>query len=140
VEWKNGKTDTDMRFSTSVQLAPVFGPEAAIGKPLRILLLAGLLLNRLVTGSVCDAPRPKAETMSTNQSGGTAPSGEPSDRGKAREQRPVSDAMLAIILVAVAAALVLGYLFLSKLIDISRQEDCMLAHNKNCATIQLPDR
>jgi type VI protein secretion system component VasF len=78
--------------------------------------------------------------MSTNQSGGAAPQGEPSNRGKAREARPVSDAMLAIILVAIAAALVLGYLFLSKLVDISRQEDCMLAHNKNCASITLPDR
>jgi hypothetical protein len=85
-------------------------------------------------------PRPKAETMSTNQSGGTAPPGKPSSRSHPHEAPPVSSAMLAIILVAVAAALVLGYLFLSKLIDISRQEDCMLAHNKNCAAIQLPNR
>jgi hypothetical protein len=83
--------------------------------------------------------RLKVETMSTNQSGG-APQGEPSKRSHEREAPPVSTAMLAIILVAVAAALVLGYLFLSKLIDISRQEDCMLAHNKNCAAIELPDR
>ena len=48
--------------------------------------------------------------------------------------------MLAIILVALAVALVLGYLFLNKLIDISRQEDCMLAHKKNCAAIALPGR
>jgi hypothetical protein len=39
-----------------------------------------------------------------------------------------------------AVALVLGYLFLNKLVDISRQEDCMLAHNKNCAAITLPGR
>lgn len=79
--------------------------------------------------------------MSTNyHSGGAAPSGDPSNRGKVREQRPVSDAMLAIILVALAVALVLGYLFLNKLIDISRREDCMLAHNKNCAAIALPGR
>ena len=78
--------------------------------------------------------------MSTNHSGGAAPSGEPSNRGKIREERPVSDAMLAIILAALAVTLVLGYLFLNKLIDISRQEDCMLAHNKNCAAIELPNR
>ena len=78
--------------------------------------------------------------MSTNQSGGAAPPGKPSSRSTAREAPPVSTAMLAIILVAVVAAVVLGYLFLSKLIDISRQEDCMLAHNKNCASVALPDR
>jgi hypothetical protein len=78
--------------------------------------------------------------MSTKQRGGAAPPGEPSNRGNAREARPVSDAMLAIIVVALAAALVLGYLFLNKLVDISRQGDCMLAHNKNCAAIALPDR
>ena len=78
--------------------------------------------------------------MSTNQGGGAAPRGKPSDRSNAREAPPVSNAMLGIILVAVAAAIVLGYLFLSKLMDISRQEDCMLAHNKNCASIALPDR
>jgi hypothetical protein len=85
-------------------------------------------------------PRPKAETMSTKQSGGAAPPGKPSNRSHAQEAPPVSTAMLAIIMVAVAAALVLGYLFLNKLIDISRQEDCMLAHSKKCASIELPNR
>ena len=78
--------------------------------------------------------------MSTNHSGGAAPSGKPSNRGKVREERPVSDAMLAIILAALAVTLVLGYLFLNKLVDISREEDCMLAHNKNCGAIALPGR
>jgi type VI protein secretion system component VasF len=78
--------------------------------------------------------------MATNQSGGAAPQGEPSNRSHAREAPPVSNAMLAIIVVAIVAALVLGYLFLGKLIDISRQEDCMLAHNKNCAAVELPNR
>jgi hypothetical protein len=35
---------------------------------------------------------------------------------------------------------VLGYLFLNKMLDISQQEDCMLAHRKNCAAIELPSR
>ena len=74
--------------------------------------------------------------MSTKQSGGAAPPGEPSNPGRPREAPPVSDAMLAIIVVAILAALVFGYLFLSKLIDISQQEDCMLAHNKTCAAIE----
>jgi hypothetical protein len=82
----------------------------------------------------------KAETMSTNHSGGAAPPGGPSNRHHEREAPPVSDAMLAIILAAVAVALVLGYLFLNKLVDISRQEDCMLGHNKTCAAIERPNR
>jgi hypothetical protein len=78
--------------------------------------------------------------MSTNPNGGAAPKGKPAKRFQEREAPPVSNAMLAIILVALVAALVLGYLFLNKLIDISRQEDCVLAHNKNCSAISLPDR
>jgi hypothetical protein len=78
--------------------------------------------------------------MSANQRGDTTPQGEPSDRSKPREAPPVSSAMLGIIVVAIPVALVLGYLFLSKLIDISRQEDCILAHNKNCAATALPGR
>jgi hypothetical protein len=78
----------------------------------------------------------KAEIMAMKESGGTAPQSGPSNRSHEQEAPPVSTAMLAVILVAVAAALVFGYLFLSKLIDISRQEDCMLAHNKTCAAIE----
>jgi hypothetical protein len=46
--------------------------------------------------------------------------------------------MLAIFLAALAAALVLGYLFLNKLADISRREDCALSRSKTCAAIELP--
>jgi hypothetical protein len=45
---------------------------------------------------------------------------------------------LAIFLAGLAAALLLGYLFLNKMVDISRQEDCMLAHRNNCAATELP--
>ena len=51
---------------------------------------------------------------------------------------PVSDAVLALFLGILAAVLVLGYLFLNKLVDISHQEDCILAHRKDCAAIELP--
>jgi hypothetical protein len=77
--------------------------------------------------------------MSTKgKSGGAAPSGEPPDHGNDRDSRPVSDPVLAISLAALAIALVLGYLFLNKLVDISRQEDCMLSRSRNCAAIELP--
>jgi hypothetical protein len=51
--------------------------------------------------------------------------------------RPVSDAALAIFLAALATTLVLGYLLLNKLVEISRQEDCMLSRSRNCAAIEL---
>jgi len=44
---------------------------------------------------------------------------------------------LALILALLAAALVLGYLLVNKLADISRDEDCALAHRKNCAAIEM---
>jgi hypothetical protein len=53
---------------------------------------------------------------------------------------PIPDGVLALFLIGLAAALVLGYLFLNKMLDISQQEDCMLAHRKNCAAIELPSR
>jgi len=72
------------------------------------------------------------------QGGGAAPSGEPPGHGDDRDSRPVSDVMLAIFLAALTIVLVLGYLFLSKLVVISRQEDCMLSRSKGCAAIELP--
>jgi hypothetical protein len=65
-------------------------------------------------------------------------SGERADRGLDEEPRPVSNQGLAIFFAALAAALMLGYLFLNKLVDISREEDCMLSRAKNCAAIELP--
>jgi hypothetical protein len=74
--------------------------------------------------------------MAIDQSGGAPRQDRPPHRLQEHESPPVSNAMLGIIIVAVVAALVFGYLFLSKLIDISRQEDCMLAHNKTCAATE----
>jgi len=39
---------------------------------------------------------------------------------------------------ALAVALVLGYLFVNKLADISREEDCALAHRYNCGAVEVP--
>jgi hypothetical protein len=69
-----------------------------------------------------------------DQGGGTARSGDAAGRDHAR---PVSDPVLAIFVAALAAVLVLGYLFLNKLVDISREEDCMLSRSRNCAPIEL---
>lgn len=70
--------------------------------------------------------------------GRPAPSRQPSKPGSSEGSRPVSDAVLAMFLAALTITLVLGYLFLNKLVDISRQEDCMLSRGRNCAAIELP--
>jgi hypothetical protein len=54
--------------------------------------------------------------------------------------RQVSDRGLAIFLGLLALALVLGYLFLNKLVQISQEEDCGLAHRRNCGAVAAPDR
>jgi hypothetical protein len=71
-----------------------------------------------------------------DENGPPAPSVEPMHRSY--DTRPIPDRLLAIFLAALVLALVLGYLFLNKLVDISSQEDCVLAHRKNCAASELP--
>ena len=76
--------------------------------------------------------------MSKEHPNGEPASRKPADRGLHEEPRPVSNQMLAIFFAALAATLVLGYLFLNKLADMSREEDCMLSRAKNCAATELP--
>jgi hypothetical protein len=65
----------------------------------------------------------------------------PSDPAKRDDHlRPVSDRGLAIFMALLALALVLGYLFLNKLVQISQEEDCGLAHRRNCGAVVAPDR
>ncbi len=71
-----------------------------------------------------------------DENGGSAPPDEPSNRNY--DSRPIPDRLLAMFVAALVVALVLGYLFLNKLVDISNQEDCMLAHRKGCAASELP--
>jgi hypothetical protein len=73
-----------------------------------------------------------------NEGGGPARPVDPSKSGNDDETGPVSNRALVIFLAALAAALVLGYLFVNKLADISQEEDCMLAHRRNCANVELP--
>jgi hypothetical protein len=67
-----------------------------------------------------------------HQSGRSRPSGEPLKRGDDNDSPPIPDGMLAIIMAILAVVLVLGYLFVNKMADISHQEDCVLAHRRNC--------
>jgi hypothetical protein len=69
---------------------------------------------------------------SEDQGGGSGPSGEPSNHGDDDGSRPIPGSVLAMIMAILAVALVLGYLFVNKLADISHQDDCVLAHRRNC--------
>jgi hypothetical protein len=67
-----------------------------------------------------DAPEPPAEPSHHNY-----------------DSRPIPDRVLAVFLAVLAVALVLGYLFVNKMVDISRQEVCVLARRSNCATTDV---
>ena len=45
---------------------------------------------------------------------------------------------LFIVVGTLAVTLVLGYLLLNKLINISKEEDCALGNRYNCATVEVP--
>ena len=42
-------------------------------------------------------------------------------------------------MVVLALVCIAGYFFLMKLIDISREEDCLLGGRRNCAAITVPN-
>jgi hypothetical protein len=60
-----------------------------------------------------------------------------SGRGDRNSPPPIPGTVLALILALLAVALVLGYLLVNKLAAMSRDEDCGLAHRKNCAAIEM---
>jgi hypothetical protein len=61
-------------------------------------------------------------------------SGKPDDNG----EQTLSPLAILVIMVTIALVCVGGYFLLMKLIDVSRQEDCLLAHRRNCAPIEVP--
>jgi hypothetical protein len=61
-----------------------------------------------------------------------------SGRGDRSSPPPIPGRVLALIFALIAVALVLGYLLVNKLADMSRDEDCALAHRKNCAAEMSP--
>jgi hypothetical protein len=67
----------------------------------------------------------------------------PNERLKGRDEdamRPVSNRGLAIFFALLISALVLGYLFVNKLVDMSQEEDCALGHRYNCGAVVAPGR
>jgi hypothetical protein len=66
--------------------------------------------------------------------------GKPRKRGDDNATRPVSNRGLAIFFAMLITALVLGYLFLNKLADISQEEDCALGNRYNCGAVVAPGR
>ena len=72
-----------------------------------------------------------------NQDGGQkTPPVAPSRPGN--EGGHLSTRGLLIVFGGLAAALVLGYLFVNKLVDMSQEEDCALAHRYNCGAVEVP--
>ena len=74
------------------------------------------------------------------QEGGrpTSPA-EPEKAGsQGSHQGHVSNRGLVIVFAALTTALVLGYFFVNKLVDMSQEEDCALAHRYNCGAVEVP--
>jgi hypothetical protein len=65
---------------------------------------------------------------------------EPRERRDEDTMRPVSNRGLAIFVAMLVTALVLGYLFLNKLVDMSQEEDCALGNRYSCAAQIAPGR
>jgi hypothetical protein len=74
--------------------------------------------------------------LAEDEGGAPAPSGKPPNHGY--DERPIPDALLAIFIGVLATVLVLGYLFLNKLVAISQEDDCILGHRANCAATESP--
>ena len=54
------------------------------------------------------------------------------------ETQYLSTRGLLIVFGSLAIALVLGYLLVNKLVAISQEEDCALAHRYNCGAVEVP--
>ena len=58
-----------------------------------------------------------------------------SDRpdGGDSDGQTLSGREILVVMTIIALAVVGGYFFVMKLIDVSQQDDCVLAHRRNCA-------
>jgi hypothetical protein len=66
------------------------------------------------------------------------PSREPQDVRSAGGRVPSNSAIL-IVLILIGIASLAGYFLLEKLIDVSREDDCLLAHRYNCGAVEVPN-
>ena len=62
-----------------------------------------------------------------------------SDAAENRHSAP-SGTAIAVLFGALAVALVGGYFFVMKLIDMGRTEDCLMSGRRGCAQIDMPVR
>jgi len=53
--------------------------------------------------------------------------------------RSPSNSAVFIVLTLVGIASISGYFLLTKLIDVSREDDCLLAHRYDCGAVQVPN-
>jgi hypothetical protein len=65
---------------------------------------------------------------------------QPAKPGNTGREQTLSPRDILVILTIIALVCVGGYFLLIKLIDVSRQEDCVLAGRRNCAPIEVPSR
>ena len=67
------------------------------------------------------------------------PATAPAKSGNRADQtgQHLSSRGLLIVLAAIATALILGYLLLNKLVDMSQEEDCALGHRYNCGAVEI---
>ena len=73
-----------------------------------------------------------------NQEGGRETPPPASSRSGHEGAQHLSTRGLLIVFVSLALALVLGYLLLNKLVDMSQEEDCALARRYNCGAVEVP--
>ena len=60
-------------------------------------------------------------------------------QGNAEGDQTLPARFILVIMVVLALVCVAGYFFLMKLIDISREEDCLLGGRRSCAAITVPN-
>jgi hypothetical protein len=73
--------------------------------------------------------------LMNDETGNRSRAGKP---GNADSEQTLSTRDILVILAIVALVCVGGYFLLMKLIDVSREEDCLLAGRRNCARIEIP--
>lgn len=63
----------------------------------------------------------------------------PPDAAENHRSAP-SGIAIAVVLGALAVALVGGYFFIMKLVDMGRTEECLMSGRRNCAPVDMPMR